>query len=334
MSSFYAGNSKLILVKAQDDHDTPVTDFTDALAFRVYEWTKAPVRAISALDESDASVQQAASHVSAIAPQITFGVYGRPSELDLIAYALLGANDDTTSGTPFTHTATPDQNGPYFSILEVDPFENTLYDGCRLGAASFTATDTGQTELRATGLVWEVSGATHGITTPSPMPVPVDELPFIYAECEVKYNGSSEGRTSAFTVNVSRNLVRAQGDAGFSALDVVNTKLQVDGSVTRYVADSSTLKAVDTGDESGTVPTTTIFTEPFAVAFTRDSGAEQFVITSQEIAYETREQALALDGSPVAEVLGFRTQPQATLSDNISIVTVNANSTPGTLPGP
>lgn len=334
MTTFYAGNSKLLLIKKQDDKDSPVSDFTDALALRVYEFSLDPVRAISALDESDASVQQAASHVTAITPGMSFGVYGRPSELDLIAEGLLGANDDDGTAAPFTHTATPDQQPVYYSVLVVDPFENTLYEGCVFTAATFTATDTGQTELRVTGITLAVLGVTHGIMTPSPLPVPVDELPFIYAECEVKYNGSSEGLTSQFTVNVNRNSIRAQGDAGFTALDIVHGKLQVDGSVTRYVADADTFKAVDTGSESGTVPTTDIFSESFSVAFTRDAGAEQFSIASQEIAYETREQALNLDGSPIAEVLGFRTQPQADIEDNITIVTVNANEEPGTLPGP
>lgn len=327
MSEFFAGNDKLILIKKQVDKDTPVTDFTDAMALRVYEWTKDPVRVIAALNESDNSVQEGASHVTAIAPGVSFGVYGRPSELDLIAEALLGANDDSATVSPRTHTATPDQDSPYFSILEIDPFENTRYEGCRLGAGSFTAQDAGETELRVTGLAWQARNVTHGITTPSPIPTPVDELPFIYAECTVKYAGSSRGRTSQFTVNVNRNLFRAQGDGGFTALDVVNLKLQVDGQVTRYVADSASMRAVDTGTEAGTVPTSVIFGEAFSVLFTRATGTRQFLIASQEIAYETREQALALDGAPVAEVLGFRTQPQAVVADNITIVTVNAKAT-------
>jgi hypothetical protein len=136
------------------------------------------------------------------------------------------------------------------------------------------------------------------------MPEPVAELPFIYAEATVKYAGSSEGRTSQFTVNVNRNLFRAQGDAGFKALALVNLKRIVDGSVTRYVADADTFKAVDTGTESGTVPTSAIFTEAFSAGFTRGAGADnrQFLIASQKIAYETREQALNLDGQPIAEV--------------------------------
>lgn len=327
MSTFFAGNDKLVLIKKQSDKDTPVADWTDAMALRVYEWSKDPVRAIGPLEESDASADESDSHVTAIGPAFSFGVYGRPSELDLLAEAILGDSDPSTTINPTTHTATPSQETPYFSVLEVDPFANTRYEGCRLGAATFTAQDTGQTELRVTGLAWQALGVTHGIATPSPMPEPVDELPFIYAECTVNYAGSSEGRTSQFTVTVNRNLFRAQGDNGFTALDLVNLKRVVEGSVTRYVADDDTLRAVDTGTEGGTTPTSAIFTESFSVAFTRDSGDRQFLIASQEIAYETREQALALDGAPVAEVLGWRAQQQADPADKITIVTVNDKPT-------
>lgn len=328
--SFFAGNDKLLLVKKQDDKSTPITDWTDALALRVYEFSKDPVRAQGPLSESDASTQEGASHVTAITPAISFGVYGRPSELDLLAEALLGDNFDDSTGPPFYHIARPDQDQPYYGILEVDPYANTAYNGCRLGAASFTAQDTGETELKVTGLQWQVLGVTHGVSTPSPMPEPVDELPFIYAECTVKYNGTSAGRTSTFTANINRNLQRIQGDAGFTALDIVATKISNDGQVTRYVSDDDTLRAVDTGTVDGTVPTTDIFTESFSFEFSRSSGDLAFKLESQEIAYETREAALALDGAPIAEVLGYRHQPQTDVADNVTITTTNAKATPDT----
>lgn len=328
MTTFFAGNDKLILVKKQVDKTTIVSDWTDALALRVYEWTKNPVRAIGPLEESDRSIQQGASHVTAIGPSFSFGIYGRPSELDLICEALLGDNYDDATGPPYDHTAIPDQDSPYYSIGELDPYAFTVYDGCRLGAATFTGQDTGQTELRVTGLSWQALGVTHGITPPDPEPVPVDELPFIYAEATIKYNGVHLGTTQQFTLNVNRNATRAQADNGFRATDIVNGKLQVDGSVTRYVQDDDTLRAIDTGSTSGTDPTATIFTEGFSVEFSRSSGALAWIAESAEIAYETREAALNLDGTPIGEALGFRTQPQSNLSDNLTLTTTNAKATP------
>lgn len=327
MSTFFAGNDKLILVKKQVDKATEITDWSGARAFRVYEWTKLPVREIGPLEESDRSIQQGASHVTTVGPGVTFGVYGRPTEMSLICEALLGANYDDTTGPPYDHTAIPDQDSPYYSILEIDPYACTRYEGCRLTAATFTAQDTGQTELRITGLAWLALNVTLGITPPDPEPVPVDELPFLFAECAVKYGGSHLGTTSQFTLNVNRNSTRIQADNGFEALDIVHGKFQADGSVTRYVQDDDTLRAIDTGTTGGTAPTSTIYTEAFEIDFSRDAGALAWVAASDEIAYETREAALNLDGTPIAEVLGFRTQPQSNLADNLTMVTTNARAT-------
>src|SRR4051812_11954042 len=190
MTTFYSGVAKDILIKKQVDKDTPITDFAGALHLRVYDWKKDPVRTIAQLQESDNTTQQRASHVSAITPGITFGVYGRPSELDFLAEALLGDNDDSATVDPVTHTATPSVTLPHYSILEVLPYGTTRYDGCRCIEAQFDGQDEGETELKVTGIVWGVLGVKENVTAPSPLPAAADELPFIYAEAEVKYNGS------------------------------------------------------------------------------------------------------------------------------------------------
>lgn len=329
MSTFFAGNSKLILIKKQADAATPADLNSGALAFRIYEWSKTPVRTQGPLDETDASIQQSGSHVTAITPGFSFGMYGRASELDLIAEALLGLDDDQASGGPIIHTATPDQEQPYYTIGEVDPYAYTVYDGCKLVAGTFTAQDTGQTELRVTGLQWDALGYTAGGTAPDPLPTPVDELPFIYAECAVSYDDVHPGTTNEFSVTVNRNAIRAQGDTGFRGLAVIAGKFQVDGQFTRYVANDEILRAVDTGSKTGTDPTAVLYTESMQILFDRPVDDLQFQIASQEIAYETRQAAIDPSaGTPYKEVLGFRTQPQAALEDNITIVTVNAKSTP------
>src|ERR1700747_2235277 len=111
--TFYAGNSKLLLCKKQSDKDTPITDWTGALALRVYEFTRQAARTITELQESASSTQQGASNVSAIGPGFSFGIYGRPSELDFLAEGLLGENDNSATSSPTTHTATPTEDTPY-----------------------------------------------------------------------------------------------------------------------------------------------------------------------------------------------------------------------------
>lgn len=326
--TFFAGNDKLLLVKKQVDKDTPITDFSAAIALRVYEFTKDPVRTIAPLNETDKSVQQSASHVTAITPSLSWGMYGRASELDLLAEGLLGDNVDGASGGETRHTATPDQEQPYYSIMEYNPYGSTVYDGCKFAAATFQCVDTGDTTLAVTGIQVLSLGFTAHVTPPT-LPDPVDELPFIFAEAKIKYAGSHAGTTSQFSWTVNRNSIRAQGDGGFRGLAIVAGKLQNDGQFTRYVADDSYERAVDTGSKTGTVPTADIYTETASVLFDRPADGLGWLITSQKVAYETHQVAIdPANGNPYQEVLGFRTQPEAVLADNVSIVTVNGKATP------
>lgn len=334
-TTFYSGNERTILVKKRVDQATAVSDWTDAMALRVTDLTKDPARQIQSLAETDATAQQGASKVAAVGAALSFGLYGRPSELDLLAELLLGANDDSATTTPTTHTATPDQNSPWFDVMDVLPYGTSgkvpVYKACRIAAASFTAQDSeGDTFLKMTGVQVLASTVKHGETQPSPLPAPADEDPFIYAEAQIKYAGVHLGSTKSFTFNVVRNTVRAQGDSGFEAISIVHGKFQADGQVSRYTQDDETMRLVDTGTTAGTDPTATVGQEALSIVFSRGTGpsARQFAITSDGVSYEGREEALDPSaGNPYVEVLGFRTQPQAALADNTAIVTVNAKAT-------
>ncbi len=332
--TFFAGNSKTLLIKKQVDKDTPITDFSDALALRVYEWTKDPARGIDELQESDSSAQQGPSHVTAINPGFSFGVYGRPAELAAIAEALLGDNDDSTTVDPTTHTGTPSNDQPYYSVMDVLPWsdEAPVYNGCRCFAATFQAQDDGTTELQVTAITWVALGLTHGVAVPGTLPTPADELPFIYAEAEIKYDGAHPGTTKAFSWVINRNGARRQGDSGFRAIDATPGKLQTTGSFSRYIADDETEREVDTGSPTGTVQTAAVATHSASVLFTRGAGAglRSVLIAAPEISFEAWDAALNLDGSPYVEVLGFRTQPQPEEAEHIAIVTVNDLATTGT----
>lgn len=329
-TTFFAGNDTLLLIKKQTDKDTPVTDFSDAMAIRVEDFTKDPVRVIDALGETDSSVQEGGSHVTSMTPGLQFSLYGRPPELDLVAEALLGLNDDSGSADPTSHTATPDQVQSYYSILEVLPYGSTRYEGCKASTATFTGQDDGSTELQVTGLTWVVLGITENIAAPDPLPTPTPELPFIYAEVAVSYDSVQPKVTKAFSVVVNRNTTRLMGDNGFVALDAAAGKFQVSGTLSRYTQDDTIMREVDTGDSAGTVPTAAIPTHSFSILFTRGTGADlrQFLISAPGISYAGRTEAKNLDGTPFVEVLSFRTEPQPLLADNIQMVTVNAKATP------
>lgn len=318
-TQFYPGNAKLIGIAKQVDKATPAT--TPELFMQVTNYSKDPVRAQGPLNETDRSAQQGANHVTAITPGCSFDVYGRPRYMETIAEALLWDSDG--AGSHGTATIVPSQVPVYFTIWEIEPGLYTdKYVGCVGVSASFTAQDEGETELRVNGLTFIALGFTAHVVEPA-LPDPDTSVPFIFAEVAVSYDAVHPGTTSAFTVNVNRNAKRITGDNGYSSLDVSAGKLQVDGTLTRYVADDDTKRAVDTGTIAGTTPTTTIFDEPLAILFDRVAESKSFSITSSGIAYPTREQAINLDGQPLAEVLGFATQPQADAADNITMVAEN-----------
>lgn len=315
-TQFYPGNAKLIGIAKQTDKDTPATE--PDLFLQVTNYSKDPVRAQGPLNETDRSAQQGANHVTAITPGCSFDCYGRPGYMHMIAEALLW--DAVLDGTNDITTAVPSQVPVYWTIWEIEPGLYTdRYTGCVGVSGSFTAQDEGETELRVNGLTFIALGFTAHVTEPD-LPAPDDEVPFIFAEVAVKYATVHLGTTSAFTVNVNRNAKRITGDNGYTSLDVSAGKLQVDGTITRYVLDDDTKRAVDTGSEAGTTPTTTIFDEAIEILFDRVADSKSFKIASDGIAYPTREQAINLDGQPLAEVLGFATQPQADAADNITLI--------------
>lgn len=329
--TLYAGNQRVLLIKKQVDKDTAVTDWSDAIPFRLTAFDPDASRTLSPLAETDSSQEEAASAVSTLGPGVSFGCYGRPSEVDLLAEALMGDNADSATTSPTTHTATPNAIQPYYGILEVVPYgAGRRWNGCRLGAAQFASQDEGETQLQITGLAWLAMSLTDNVAAPSPLPDFADELPFIHAEATVKYATVHPGTTKQVTVQINRNLSRAQGDSGFTALDIVAGKFASVITVSRYTQDNAMQRAIDTGSKTGTDGTADIYTEGFSVLWSRGASgtARSLLITGTEVSYGTRDEANDIDGTPYVEVLGGRTEPQGDVADNMAIVTVNAKATP------
>lgn len=323
MSELFSGNVRNLLVKKQTNKETPVASFADALNLRVYELTTPAARQVGPLAETDASIQQGASKVQSFGPGLTFGCYGRPTELARLNELILGVSD--SGGTTPTDTATPDQNSPYFGILDVTDYGDGVaprYDGCRIAAATYQCADTeGDTFLKLTGVQVMARSLVHGVVVPDPMPAVVDEDPFIFAECEVSYDAVHPGITKSFSLTVTRNTIRAQGDSGFAAFAIVHGLFQFDGTLQRYTQDDSMRRKVDTGTAAGTTLTQIVAEEALEIAFTRASPAASFVIASQGISYEGREESPdPSTGNPYVETLQVRTQPQTDIADNLTMV--------------
>ena len=322
MSELFSAKDRILLFKKQVDKTTPVASFADAMAIRLSEFGPLASRKQGPLAETDSSFQQAATKVQSFAPGFSFGTYGRPTELVLLNELLFGAS--AGGGTSPTDTATPDQDSPYFGVLDIAPYSDVCmrWDGCRIAAGTFAGSDAeGDTFLKLTG--WQVMARTfkHGVAQPVAIPEAVDEDPFIHAEIAVSYDSVHPGTTKAFTLNVNRNSIRAQGDSGFAAFEIAHGLWQVDGTLSRYTADDAMRRTIDTGTPTGTDPTAIVDEQTLSILYDRDSPAASFLLASQGVSYENREEALdPSSGNPYVEVLTVRTQPQSDIEDNLTAV--------------
>lgn len=324
------GNRRQLYVGLQSAKGTPQT--TPTLKLRVRNFNKGDVRTKIELEETDALTQDGESVVVAVAPSFNLEKYVRPSEIDLILYALLGVNVDSGTNPNFTHTISPAVETPYLTIFEAEPsIWCNRYSDCRIVAASFRG-GAGQA-LTVSGVQVEALDFLAGVTEPVAPTNPVSELPFIYPEVTNTLGGAAPGTVDEFELSIARGGGRAQGDLGFKSQDWVNGKIVVSGSITKFNPDGATgddyMRAVDVGTKTGTTPTADIFTEALNIKAVRNANLS-LEFDMDEAEYVTREAGVRTDGSPLVEVLTFRTPPQPTLAGDITAIVKNAKATPAT----
>lgn len=319
--SFVPGNKRTIYLGTQDDKDTPQD--TPTAAFRVEDFTPGQVRQLIRLAETDRTTQRPRNVVVGYTPGFTFKTYLRPSQAGILLASLLGADVDTGTTPHYIHTITPDVDTPYLTVFEEEP--DVLvneYDGVRCTSIQFDGATGGA--LEAT-VICEALGFVAGGDAPD-LAAALD-LPFVYPEVAIARATVHAGNKSQFTITVARNGQRAQGDNGFSSIDYINGLFSVDGSFTQYMDSDADQRQVDTGSKTGTVPTTAIYEEALSIKATRDANTSiEFQMPAVSYTAETR--AVAVDGSPLAEVLTFETDQQATLAANLVVVVKDAQATP------
>jgi hypothetical protein len=320
--TFVAGNKRTLYFGTQSLKGT--AQDTPTLAMRVEEFTPNEVRTKIQLAETDRATQEAADAVTGFGGGFSFKAYLRPSEAAFFLQALLGANTDSGSPTDYTHTLTASETTPYLTMFEVEPSVLcNKYVDIRITKIEFSGDAGGAIEATIYG---EALSFAAGASAPS-SPAVVAELPYVYAEVTVTKGGAHPGTCDQWSVTIDRNGKRIQGDVGFASLDYVNGKFVCNGQITKYLADDDDQRQVDTGATSGTAPTVTIFSEQLKIKLTRTSVLSvEFTFT--EVSWPTRSAAVNTDGSPLAEVMGFRTLPQATLAANVSVVVKDHRATP------
>lgn len=324
--TLYAGNKRTLYLGTQADAGTPLAHAS--LAIRVEEFTPNEVRGKTQLAETDRSTQEAADAVVAITPGFSFKCYLRPNEAAFFYQALLGSVDDSGGGPNYVHTINPDEETPWLTVFEEEPgvLVNRYHD-VRVTQIEASGQNGGVIEATIT---CEALSFTAGATAPVGVE-PVDELPFVYPESTTTKGGSAPGTVDQWQLTITRNATRAGGDVGFKSLSIVNGKFSVTGQITKFASDDDDQRQVDTGSTTGTTPTSDIFSETLDIKLARDADTS-IEFAMPEVSWPTRTMATNTDGTPLAEVMGFRTLPQDDLADNITVTvkdqTPTADGTP------
>lgn len=322
--TFVAGNKRTLYLGVQSAKGTAQT--TPTKAFRVSDFTPNPARARITLAETDATTQQPGDVIVGYQPGFTFKVYLRPTQAALLFYSLLGINADSGTTPNYTHTQTPSQTTPYLTVYEVEPTVwCNRYDDCRVTQIQLEGQSGGAIEATVTVEALTFNG---GATAPV-TPAADSDLPYVYPEIVITRAGASPGTASQFSITIARNGNRAQGDNGFSSLDYVNGLFAISGQFTKYADTDTDQRQVETGTTTGTATTTTIYSETLAIKATRTANTS-INLAIAAASYPTRTAAVDTSGAPLAEVMGFRSDPQSTLAGQITCTVKDQLATPTT----
>lgn len=312
--AFVSGNKRVLYFGTQVAKGTAQT--TPTKAFRVTDFTPNPVRQRITLAETDATTQQPSDVIVGYQPGFSFKIYLRPTNAAFLLASLLGTNADSGSTPNYIHTMAANVATPYLTMYEREPSVwCNQYIDCRITQIQLDGQAGGAIEATITVEAITFNGGATAPTTPAAG----SDLPYVYPEILFKRAGSSPGTASQFSITIARNGARAQGDNGFGSLDYVNGLFSIAGQVTKYASDDADRRQVDTGSASGTATTTAILQQTLEILATRDANTSVSIALAAA-SYPTNVAATDPSGAPLAEVLGFRSDPQSTLAANVVVV--------------
>lgn len=323
-----AGNTRLIYGAIQSVKGTAAT--TPTIVFRLRDQASLdPGRTIIQLPETDSSTQQPSNSVVGSEPNGGFSTWMRSSEFDWLAQCCLGANADSGSADPWTHTATPTQAMPYVTFWDVIPgVQCTKYVDCRVGTLSAAGQSLQGIEVTVANIV--ALSASLGATEPTTPTAPASDAAMSYPMVTATIGGSHPGTVDAWTLNINRNVTVLHGDNGLANFDSVAGLFAVDGTLRKIYVSDADYRKFHGGSTSATTLTTTIFAETLALLIQSASGRSvEFDSTAME--YTAATVPVNVDGAPVIEELSFRTQRQAAIANNLTVITKNAKATPVTV---
>lgn len=317
-----SGNVVTLKVGKQTAKGTPQA--TPTLGLKLTGGDLVPARTTIQLAETDATRQQGQTVVvGAVGAQGSPSFYLRPDDFAFFAYMALGANADSGTTPNFTHTATPANSGPYFtafkaigSTILVDRYEDIRVTGLHVaggqgGALTYT--------VDCYGL-----NATLGQT--DPVLAVVTQTPLVYPQVTVTKGGSAPGTIESFNLDIVNGGSALQGDKQINPYEYVWGELAVSGTITMLFESDADWRAFHTGSTSGTTLSTTLYTQTMDILAQANANLSvRFTMSS--VAYDSVTVPPDPGGAPIRSVLGFRSMPDPTIGNYISIVVKNQIAT-------
>jgi hypothetical protein len=278
-----------------------------------------PNRERITLEESDASAQEAATVIVGADCGGTPEFYIRPADAGLTAYAALGAISSTVGPTNFVHTITPANIGPYLTGFKA--IGATALVDRYMDLRPRQITWRGQTKQPLTCAL-DVFGLSFLLNQTDPALTPVTDTPFTWPEITVSKGGVDPHTIEAFEITANRNATVITGDNGLSAYDLIWGKFSVRGTLTLLFENDDDYNNFHGGSPSATTPTTTVPTEALTITATRGANTSMaWVMTG--ISAESYPVNMNTAGTPIMVSMGFKTEPQATLANNLSVILAN-----------
>ncbi len=281
-----------------------------------------PTRQVIQLNETDSSRQEGKSIVVGAAVEGNPEFYCRPDDFGLLAYGVLGTNVDSGTAPNYIHRATMINSGatPYFTIFKaiggsvlVDRYSDCRINGVHLKGQAGQALTCGVDILGSNFLL--------GQTDPALGPVTQDPLTYPLLTCT---KGTSKpGTVESFELDITNGATNQMADSGLTPYDTVNGEIQVGGTMTMLFESDADYRRFHTGSATGTVPTTTLFTEALRFRIVATEPILMLDITLNSVAYTSYPVPPDPGGAPIKVAMGFKAMPDTTLSNFLQIETRN-----------
>lgn len=277
-----------------------------------------PNRQFVVLQETDATRQQGSTVVTGAQVQGTPEWYIRPEEFGLIAYAALGANQDSGGG-PYTHTATIAQRPPYLTVRKSIGSGTLIdqYNDCTLGSLELSGA-AGQplmckADFMGLGVVLGATDSSAAI---------VSGHVFTYPENCILLGGVDSGKIEQWTLTYNSNAEFIVGDCSLTPYDVVLGRAEVNGSYTTLFENDQDYRRFHSGASNGTSFSTTLFTQSIDIGMTAGTDSIHAVVAGATLtAYPV---PLDVSGKPIRVAATWNSLPQPAIQDYLSFLTTNS----------